>query len=228
MDDATRESITVLLHQAKGRRGPAIWDKVIELLEREIKSIAKRRLGRERNGHTLQPTALVDEVFLKLRKTLAKQVGTSDPLAPQLPEDRRQLFSILATAMGRVLIDYARQRQVRRRAEREYLENKAHRHRAAPNSPDVEDDDDDDDEVSIELVTNKGSYILDVLDLQEGIEWVDQHHPGSTDILHRRFWLGQTVPEIATDLAITVDQAENIVRVALARLKRKIHPVVNK
>ena len=74
---------------------------VLELLTAsvyaEMRKIADGYLRRERSDHTLQPTALVNEAWLRL----AKQSGLSF-------ENRKQFFGLAAQVMRRILVDYAR------------------------------------------------------------------------------------------------------------------------
>jgi RNA polymerase sigma factor (TIGR02999 family) len=63
----------------------------------ELRAIAAKHLRSERSGHTLQPTALVSEAYLRLR-------GLGD-----VPwHDRAHFFAIASRIMRRVLVDYAR------------------------------------------------------------------------------------------------------------------------
>jgi RNA polymerase sigma factor (TIGR02999 family) len=63
-------------------------------------------MRRERPGHTLQPTALVYEAYMRLTAG-----------APVKWQERAHFYSIAARAMRRVLVDHARARQVRRRGD---------------------------------------------------------------------------------------------------------------
>ncbi len=72
---------------------------LFELLMPDLRRMADRCFRNERNGHTLQPTALVNEAFLRLART--KNVEWND---------RGHFFAIAATIMRRYLIDYARAR----------------------------------------------------------------------------------------------------------------------
>src|SRR5437773_9019344 len=71
-------------------------DAVYKLAFYRLKTIASALLRRERPGHTLQPTALVSELFLKLRKFESRILN----------EDH--FFRMSARAMRQVLIDHAR------------------------------------------------------------------------------------------------------------------------
>lgn len=72
-------------------------DRLLPIVYRELRAIAAARMANERAGHTLTPTALVHESYLRL-------IGSS---LPQF-HDRRHFLAIAATAMRRVLIDHAR------------------------------------------------------------------------------------------------------------------------
>lgn len=72
-------------------------DRLLPIVYRELRAIAAARMANERPGHTLTPTALVHESYLRL-------IGSS---LPQF-QDRRHFLAIAATAMRRVLIDHAR------------------------------------------------------------------------------------------------------------------------
>lgn len=66
--------------------------------------MAARHLHRERDGHTLEPTALVHEVFLRL---VNQREATW--------QNRAQFFGVAAQLMRRILVDYARARQAEKR-----------------------------------------------------------------------------------------------------------------
>jgi RNA polymerase sigma factor (TIGR02999 family) len=73
--------------------------RIFELLLPELRAIAARYLRRERPGHSLQPTALVNEAFLRL--TAAKDIDW---------KDRGHFLALAARMMRRYLIDHARSR----------------------------------------------------------------------------------------------------------------------
>lgn len=77
---------------------------VITLLYGQLRSIARRQLRRERDDHTLQPTAIVHEAFARLvaRDTIEWQ-------------SRHHFFAAITTAMRRVLVDHARARLASKR-----------------------------------------------------------------------------------------------------------------
>lgn len=73
-------------------------DTLIPLVYQELRHQAARYLSRERANHTLRPTALVNEAYLRL----ANQRRV-------VWQDRTQFFAVAATVMRRLLVDHARQ-----------------------------------------------------------------------------------------------------------------------
>jgi RNA polymerase sigma factor (TIGR02999 family) len=79
-------------------------ERLMPLMEAELRRLARGYMGRERPGHTLQTTALVNEAFLRL--TDARHVRW---------QDRAHFLGISARLMRRVLVDYARRRGYQKR-----------------------------------------------------------------------------------------------------------------
>jgi RNA polymerase sigma factor (TIGR02999 family) len=95
--------ITQLL-QAWGRGDQAALDRLMPMVYQELRLIAKRNMARERPGHTLQATALVNEVYIRL----VDETKVSW-------QDRAHFFAICARTMRRILVDFARSRQYQKR-----------------------------------------------------------------------------------------------------------------
>jgi RNA polymerase sigma factor (TIGR02999 family) len=98
------DAITQVLHAIEHGDAQAA-SQLLPLVYEELRKMAAARLAQENAGHTLQPTALVHEAYLKL-------IGT-DPLRPW--NGRVHFFSAAAEAMRRILIDHARKRRRLRR-----------------------------------------------------------------------------------------------------------------
>jgi RNA polymerase sigma-70 factor (ECF subfamily) len=79
-------------------------DRLIPLVDAELRRVARVRMSRERRDHTLQTTALVNEAFLRLVD--ARSVRW---------HDRAHFLGIAARLMRRVLVDYARSRGYQKR-----------------------------------------------------------------------------------------------------------------
>lgn len=86
---------TLLLDWSRGNQGAL--EQLAPLVYDELHTIAARQLRRERGGHTLQSTALVHEVFLKLIDQQRIQW-----------HDRDHFFAVAAQMIRRILVDYAR------------------------------------------------------------------------------------------------------------------------
>ena len=92
----------VLVELADGNTDAAT--KLLPLVYDELRQLADKYLRDEVCDHTLQPTALVHEVYLRL-------VGRNE----RTWESRAQFFGVAAQAMRRILIDYARRRGAAKR-----------------------------------------------------------------------------------------------------------------
>jgi RNA polymerase sigma factor (TIGR02999 family) len=89
---------------AWGQGDEAAFERLIPLVHAELRRIARRHMGHERNGHTLQPTALVNEAYLKLIDAQHVQW-----------QDRAHFFAMSSRLMRRVLVDAARARGYQKR-----------------------------------------------------------------------------------------------------------------
>ena len=83
---------------------PETLEKLLPLIHEELHRQAVRFFSRERAGHTLQPTALVNEVYLRLINQ--HEVNW---------QNRAQFFGIAAQMMRRILVSHARRRQAAKR-----------------------------------------------------------------------------------------------------------------
>lgn len=95
--------ITSVLRELRNG-GDDSFSELLPLVYDELRRLAKSYLGRERANHTLQPTALVHEAFLRLfgQKDIEWQ-------------DRAHFFGMSAHVMRQILIDYARTRNRQKR-----------------------------------------------------------------------------------------------------------------
>lgn len=96
MEKPAREDVTVLLGQLTGGNEGAA-SKLIPLVYNELRRLAGGYMRRERSDHTLQPTALVHEAYLKLVEQRSVDW-----------QGRAHFFGIAAQMMRRILIDHAR------------------------------------------------------------------------------------------------------------------------
>jgi RNA polymerase sigma factor (TIGR02999 family) len=99
MTDRNRHEITELLQAWRGGDEQAL-EKLTPQVYRELHQAARRCMSRERKGHILQATALINELYLRLSDL--KQVDW---------QNRTHFFALCARQMRRILIDLARARQ---------------------------------------------------------------------------------------------------------------------
>ena len=89
---------------AWGRGETDAFDRLVPLVHDELRRIARRFMGHERPGHTLQPTALVNEAYLRLIEV--KRIRW---------QNRAHFFAMSARVMRRILVDAARARDNQKR-----------------------------------------------------------------------------------------------------------------
>jgi len=94
--------ITRILHEIEHGEKHAS-EQLLPLVYKELRQLAAHQMARESSNHTLQPTALVHEAYLRL-------VGGGE----QQWENRRHFFSAAAEAMRRILVENARRKQRQR------------------------------------------------------------------------------------------------------------------
>ncbi len=103
MKNANASRVTELLQNARGGEAVAVRE-LWQTLYGELKKLAEGQLIRERRNHTLQPTALVNEAYLRLFDQ------------SQLDwQNRGHFFGAAAQAMRRILVDWARSRNAEKR-----------------------------------------------------------------------------------------------------------------
>jgi RNA polymerase sigma factor (TIGR02999 family) len=98
----TTGDVTRLL-EAAGSGDRQAFDALYRSVYDELRRMARASLRREKGGHTLQPTALVNEAYLRLAPAAANWDG------------RRHFFGAAAEAMRRILVDHARRRLASKR-----------------------------------------------------------------------------------------------------------------
>jgi RNA polymerase sigma-70 factor, ECF subfamily len=104
-DESPPTAVTRLLEDVR-RGDPAAADQLLPLVYAELRQIAEKQMRGERPDHTLQPTALVHEAYLRLLG------GTPIPF-----ESRLHFLRTASQVMRRVLVDHARARNRAKRGD---------------------------------------------------------------------------------------------------------------
>jgi RNA polymerase sigma factor (TIGR02999 family) len=102
MSPNTRQITTLLADIREGR--PEAAEQLLEIVYQDLRRLAAHQFQQENAGHTLQPTALVHELYMRL--------FAGEPVACQ---DRGHFFAIAAQQIRRILVDHARARRAKKR-----------------------------------------------------------------------------------------------------------------
>ncbi len=101
MPSFPQEITQLLLSWSKGDK--AALDQLVPLVYPELRMLARRYMGRENPGHSLQTSALINEAYLKLIDQQHVEW-----------QDRAHFFAVSAQVMRRILVDHARRHNVKR------------------------------------------------------------------------------------------------------------------
>jgi RNA polymerase sigma factor (TIGR02999 family) len=101
--EGSQSQVSALLRQWSGGDEQAL-EELVPIVYGELRRLAHYHLRRERDGHSLQSTALVHEVYLRL-------CGQDDPQWT----GRAHFFAVAARMMRRILVDYSRRRGAQKR-----------------------------------------------------------------------------------------------------------------
>ena len=173
-------TFTELLVAANGGDGRAA-EELFRVVYDDLKQLAVRALAGEKPGHTLQPTALVNEVYLRLLG--GRETGTG-PL--DLPTDSRgHFFTAAATAMRRILIESARRK-------------KRSKHGGDRRRVSLDPDRIAEPELADELIA-----------LDEALTALAAVEPKVAELVELRYFGGLTIREAATALGIAPRTADN-------------------
>jgi RNA polymerase sigma-70 factor, ECF subfamily len=184
--------VTVILGDLRaGRAGAA--ERLSALVYDELRAMAGAMMSQERAAHTLQPTALVHEAFVRM--------SGSDGLDAN---DRKHFMAIAAKVMRQVLIDHARAKRADKRGGGKVLAG-------------VEGLDS-----TVTPGTSGGTRELDVLDLDDALRALAEEYPRAARVVELRFFGGLQVPETAAVLGIAEPTVERDWALARGWLKRRM------
>lgn len=174
----------------------AVWGDLVSSVYDQLRRLARARMRRERAGHTLPPTALVHEAFLRL----AQGGATSG-------RNRGRFLPIVAKAMEEVLVDYARHHAA---AKRNY------------GRPAFSLDEDRD----LDALASPEIGEIPIEDLAEALEDLESRAPidgrRKAAAVRFRYLLGLSSAETAELLGMSVDTVKRDTRFAVAWLRRRL------
>lgn len=161
-------------------------------LYNELHRIASHHMRGERAEHTLQPTALVHEAYLKLFDGPGRQYT-----------DEVHFLSVASRVMRQVLVDYARARSSLKRS-------------AVPH------DDGTPRSTSLEVRTGDGVELLDLIELDDAIRELAGENESLAKLIEMRYFGGMTAEETAEALGESVHVVRHDLRFAHAWLRRRM------
>ncbi|MCI0683534.1 MAG: ECF-type sigma factor [Gemmataceae bacterium] len=164
--------VTRLL-DALGRGERRAAEELLPLVYEELRRLAAQKLGQEKPGHTLQPTALVHEAYVRLVGAELSAAG-----APRW-DGRGHFFAAAAEAMRRILVENARRkRRLKRGGDRQRVD-------LAQAAPEVSSPPDD------------------LLAVDEALDRLAEEDPQKAELVKLRFFAGLSVEEAAACLDIS-------------------------
>ncbi len=179
---------------AWGAGEPAAVDALLPAVYGELRRQARRAMRREDTGHTLQPTALVHEAYLRLVDQRRAQW-----------ESRTQFFAVAAQVMRRVLVDHARARLRSKRGGGGATVTLADADAVADDSGSALDGSD-----------------IDALALDDALTRFAALDPAKARLVELRYFAGLSIPEAARALGVSVATAGREWVVARAWLRREL------
>lgn len=162
-----KSNVTVLLSKAHAGDENAL-NELLPLVYDELRRVASNQLRNERSDHTLQATALVHEAYLRLLEQ--KEVDW---------QNRVHFFSIAAEMMRRILVNYAVQRNAKKRGD---------------GAAKIELD---------EAIGFSKDRELDLVVLDETLNELAKFDPGQARVVELRFFAGLTIEETAQALGVS-------------------------
>ena len=162
--------------------------RLMELVYDELRAMAHRKLAFERSGHTLQTTALVHEAYLKLVDQ--RRVDW---------QNRAHFFAVAATAMRRILVNYAQARRAAKRGG------------AAENVP-------------LEEANAIAGHLPDerLLALDDALARLEEFNPRGARVVEYRFFGGLGYDDIATTMGVSPITVRRAWESARAWLRREL------
>jgi RNA polymerase sigma factor (TIGR02999 family) len=194
LTDYPRTLIPRLL-DAVAEGDPAALDALIEVLHEELRLVAHQQRRRWHHDDTLGTTALVNEVYLKLRRQ--KRIGTAS---------REHFLALASRAMRHILSTYSEQRQTLKRGGG--LERVPF---------------DEADTPAGDVVAGDGEEILAALD--GALRRMEETHPRHCRVVECRFYGGMTVEQTAAALGTSTRTVKRDWAFAQAWLKRELEGV---
>jgi RNA polymerase sigma factor (TIGR02999 family) len=161
-----------------------------------LRALARQRMGKERRDHTLQPTALVHEAFLRL-------MGNGNGNMTRSWTDPSRFYAAMAEAMRHVLVDAARRRRRIKRGGEALARMNV-------------------DELPVEPAATSEDRAQQLLAIDEALERLSVDHPKKAELVKLHYFGGLTLSGAAQALGISASTADRHWAYARAWLYRQL------
>ncbi|QDU65130.1 ECF-type sigma factor [Engelhardtia mirabilis] len=178
-------------------------DALMGVVYEDLRHIAARHLARERPDHTLQPTALIHEAWMRLDRREGGEIPS-----------RGHFLALASRVMRSLLVDHARRKKATKRGglqERVALEDVAAPDGVAPGMP-----------ANLSSHSNPALEVLDVLALDEALARLESVDAGLARLVELRYFGGSTVAEASEAVSLPQRTVERRLRTATAWLRREL------
>jgi RNA polymerase sigma-70 factor (ECF subfamily) len=188
---------------------PATDREIFASLRSELRRIARAKMRFERPDHTLQPTALVNEAFIKLFKS---------EVAPDFWADPSQALRLIANAMEQILNDHADAHNAHKRGG-------AEKQRVPIDEQQAREFGGGEQKVQIDAdLLVRSDQCEKVLGVRKALELLRKSSPREARVLQLRFYCGLTQEEIAAVLAVSLETVKLDIHKAKAFMKVQLVP----
>jgi RNA polymerase sigma factor (TIGR02999 family) len=171
------KDVTQIL-QVLGHGDASAADQLLQLVYGELRQMAAQQMAQEHPDHTLQPTALVHEAYLRLAGTKGEAESGG-----KCWNSRAHFFAAAAEAMRRILIDHARRKQAIRRG---------------GNRAQVSLDD-----AAFDLIATPCSSPEELLDLNDAIDRLEKANPTWAQLAKLVVFAGLSIDQAAATLGVS-------------------------
>jgi RNA polymerase sigma-70 factor (ECF subfamily) len=206
--DSSKEQETAVALVRELRVATTSERDIFASLQKELRRIARAKMRHERSDHTLQPTALVNEAFIKIHKT---------SLPPDFWDNPSKALRLIAHAMEQILNDHADAHYARKRGGIERQRVPLDGDQAREFTPDAKNP----LFLDPELLVAPGQSET-VLAVRESLLNLRRVAPRQAEILQLQFYCGLTQEEIAGLVNLSVETIRLETRKAKAFLKARL------
>lgn len=173
------------LLDAVGRGEASFSSDLLPAVYAELRRLAAAKMAKEAPGHTLQPTALVHEAWLRLNPSRREENLADAAEQERRWQNRAHFFSAAAESMNRILVESARRK-------------KAMRHGCGLERLDIDD---------VEIAMPSNANEDELLAVHDALLKLAERDPQKAELVKLRYFIGLTIEDAAEILGISTATA---------------------